>query len=422
MKPYTGNKPYIFVSYSHKEEDKEIVLATINELAKRGVRIFYDEGIETSEEWVEYIARRIKDSAGVLFFPSKNFAESKNCRREVNFAVDKDKPYFSVMLCKFEELTDGLQMQLGSINAINFNKDLSIEDFCHKLLNNGIMKNPLIIADEEEAKAQLDDFTVETKSLTPTITIAIGIVKYNGCVLMTKRKKAEGNLSWGFPASNIKPSEVDEMDYRIVREVQSETNVKTELIDLLGYRIQPTTNVIAYYYALSYVSGQPLNLDDHENLEATWVPLSEYKNLVTSHVFEKVVDYLDDNRPSISMAVVIKDNKILLAHRKESGEKLSYVFPGGSCEANESAIDTAIRELKEETNIDSTFECLIGRRIHPITRRDISYVALNPQNFNLKIGDDDLDDLLWVDIKELDKYIPNLYDKVVTYIKNKINS
>lgn len=54
MRAYKGENPYIFVSYAHK--DKDIVYPVIEELQNRGYRIWYDEGIEASEEWAEYLS------------------------------------------------------------------------------------------------------------------------------------------------------------------------------------------------------------------------------------------------------------------------------------------------------------------------------------------------------------------------------
>lgn len=54
-------------------------------------------------------------------------------------------------------------------------------------------------------------------------------------------------------------------------------------------------------------------------------------------------------------AIVIKDNKILLYRRINTGwEDGKYNFPGGHLEANESVIDACIRETKEESGIDVT--------------------------------------------------------------------
>ncbi len=57
--------------------------------------------------------------------------------------------------------------------------------------------------------------------------------------------------------------------------------------------------------------------------------------------------------------MLINDNKILLGHRvissKDTGgiyEPDSWTFPGGKQEYNETVLETAIRETKEETNLD----------------------------------------------------------------------
>lgn len=50
-------------------------------------------------------------------------------------------------------------------------------------------------------------------------------------------------------------------------------------------------------------------------------------------------------------AIIIRDNKILLIHRKKNGEEY-WVFPGGGVEDTETAQEGIIREVKEETNLD----------------------------------------------------------------------
>lgn len=50
-------------------------------------------------------------------------------------------------------------------------------------------------------------------------------------------------------------------------------------------------------------------------------------------------------------AIIIKDNKILLIHRRKPGEEY-WVFPGGGVEDTETTKEAVIREVKEETNLD----------------------------------------------------------------------
>jgi len=56
-------------------------------------------------------------------------------------------------------------------------------------------------------------------------------------------------------------------------------------------------------------------------------------------------------------AIVIKDGKILLMHRKKNDFEY-YTTPGGHIENGESPEVAAIRELKEETNLDAEIDFL----------------------------------------------------------------
>ena len=119
----------------------------------------------------------------------------------------------------------------------------------------------------------------------------------------------------------------------------------------------------------------------------------------------------------VVMCIVKHEDKLLLVHRKGKDANLSWAFPGGTVEENETVEQVAVRELKEETNLDGKFECIIGDRIHPYSKKHMAYVAMTPTTFELKLGDDDLDDLKWVEISQLRDYIGNnIYDKVAEYL------
>ena len=67
--------------------------------------------------------------------------------------------------------------------------------------------------------------------------------------------------------------------------------------------------------------------------------------------------------PKIGIGVIIiKDNKVLLGKRKSSHGKYSWAPPGGHLEFNEQIEECAIRETKEETNLE-----IKNLRIGPIT-------------------------------------------------------
>ena len=49
FKPYEGNRPYLFISYAHKQSEE--VVSTIRILHEKGWRLWYDEGIPAGSDW-----------------------------------------------------------------------------------------------------------------------------------------------------------------------------------------------------------------------------------------------------------------------------------------------------------------------------------------------------------------------------------
>ncbi len=120
---YEGNQPYIFVSYAHK--DSREVFDLIEKLSARGYRIWYDEGIEPGSEWPENIANHLLHADMVLAMITNDSMESINCRREINFALSKNKPFLAVVLEK-TKIPAGMELQLSSQQSVlryNFNDE-----------------------------------------------------------------------------------------------------------------------------------------------------------------------------------------------------------------------------------------------------------------------------------------------------------
>ena len=48
FKPYEGSRPFVFISYAHRQSDA--VLDTIRILHEKGWRLWYDEGIPAGSD------------------------------------------------------------------------------------------------------------------------------------------------------------------------------------------------------------------------------------------------------------------------------------------------------------------------------------------------------------------------------------
>ena len=101
FRPYEGRKPYIFVSYSHKDSEK--VLETIRPIHEQLYRLWYDEGIPAGSDWPRNIEVHMRNCRMVLFFLSRTALASPNCLSEIRTAVKQGK---TVLLLKLEEIPE----------------------------------------------------------------------------------------------------------------------------------------------------------------------------------------------------------------------------------------------------------------------------------------------------------------------------
>lgn len=127
---YEGSEKYIFISYAHK--DTEDVLPIMESLAGRGYRIWYDDGIAPGSEWPEDIAQHLNNCAMVIAFVSENSMASVNCRREINFALSRQKPFLSVLL-EPTEMPLGMELQLSAQQSVLRYNYRSEEKFIEKI-------------------------------------------------------------------------------------------------------------------------------------------------------------------------------------------------------------------------------------------------------------------------------------------------
>lgn len=115
LKPYSGNDPYVFVSYAHADEAE--VVADMRRLQAMGVNVWYDAGIAPGATWREEIAQALANASRMLFYVTPNSINSMHCQQETSFSHTKGVKILAIHL-EPVELPLGLELNLGDQQAI----------------------------------------------------------------------------------------------------------------------------------------------------------------------------------------------------------------------------------------------------------------------------------------------------------------
>lgn len=130
-KAYSGDEPYIYVSYAHKDADK--VFPEIKRFNNQGYNIWFDEGIISGNEWVEVIEKALSNCSLFVVFISNNSIESINVRNEISVAIRMNKPIIPIYI-EDTDLKYGLALSLSNIQSI-YKYQLSEEKYISTYIN-----------------------------------------------------------------------------------------------------------------------------------------------------------------------------------------------------------------------------------------------------------------------------------------------
>lgn len=112
MTPYTGNQPYIYISFDAKDAYRAKYI--IQDFAEhRNFRIWFADTYTSFDQRAE----KIQNCTAFLSCISKNSIQSETFKQELNFAIEMRK---NPMILYFEdvELSLGMRMRLGTFQAI----------------------------------------------------------------------------------------------------------------------------------------------------------------------------------------------------------------------------------------------------------------------------------------------------------------
>lgn len=121
----------------------------------------------------------------------------------------------------------------------------------------------------------------------------------------------------------------------------------------------------------------------------------------------------------VTVAIVIRANRVLMIKRAPSSEGLSWVFPGGKVERGEGIEQAAIREVMEEVGVACLPRERLGQRIHPQTGRHVHYVLCGYlSGEGVSREPDKISDVQWMTSAEVAANVTSsLFEPVAAFIR-----
>ncbi|WP_411109880.1 NUDIX domain-containing protein [Streptomyces sp. c-19] len=121
---------------------------------------------------------------------------------------------------------------------------------------------------------------------------------------------------------------------------------------------------------------------------------------------------------AVAAAVVVQGERVLLVRRRVAEGALSWQFPAGKIEPEETPGEAAARETEEETGLLVVPQSVLGQRVHPMTGREIHYIACRPVGGQAVVASaDEVAGLAWATHSEIPQYVPyGLFGPVQNYL------
>lgn len=120
-------------------------------------------------------------------------------------------------------------------------------------------------------------------------------------------------------------------------------------------------------------------------------------------------------------AIITSPRGVLVTRRVD--RRPPWGFLTGEIEPGESPADAAIREAKEEAGLRIRHGRVIGKRVHPITKRTMVYVAARPVgSVDAYVADTaELAEVRWCSLAEAEQLLPGMYEPVRAYLARSLS-
>lgn len=127
-------------------------------------------------------------------------------------------------------------------------------------------------------------------------------------------------------------------------------------------------------------------------------------------------------RPPIVAAIVTSDRGVLVGRRNDGEPPWTFIAGEQDAVKDENPVDTAVREVKEETGLLVRAGEVIGERVHPATGRTMVYIAATPTHgTEIFVGDEDeLAEVKWASLAEADELLPGMFEPVREYLEREL--
>jgi len=371
---YSGDEPYIFICYSHKDSD--YVYEIINSLNDKGFRIWYDEGCEPGYDWGDFVDEKIKNCRAFMVFVSANMLQSRISRNELEIAAD-DMYENQIRLIPINiddsALTGKLNVQLHGIQQIR--KSVFGERLVDKIVE---ALPPETCSDKTKNKNESKQSNGRTISANDIAAISEGFIYRE--------------LKKYFDADDIAFEKIQRSYSRIFihvidnYEFEEEDNIFSILVDKFFGAKNGHPHVGKYFLKLSGGCGTGKSTF----MQILYLSILRKKNRDFTPVYYNLSFYENKIAPNTS-EFISDDLKMLEEYFKNSGNTPIVFIDGvNTCLFSESPLDNLVYDclkeiagVQEIVCIEDNFTCNPER-----TRRD-AYIT-NKASIELSFSSIDL--------------------------------